>query len=389
MVYWVWLVMTIGLNTPRIKELTECHPDLEELYYLLHEPNQKLVTERTRQRVIRTPLEHAQAVIDRCKQSGIEIMTWESENYPEVLRHIYAPPMVLFYQGNPELLQGDRLLTVVGTRYPSPYSLRVTDYLCDLLTQQGVTLVSGCAVGLDAVVHSAAVRNGTPTIGVLGCGIDCNYPRKNQALKKEMLKNGLLLTEFFPGTQPYSSNFPIRNRILSGISEAVLVTEAGKKSGCLVTANLACEQGKTVLCIPPADILDIRYEGQGGLLRDGACPVFGVEDILPVFREQAVIMEPAPVAKKTPRPEPAPSPVKEPSEPIPEENQKISAPPEATPEQQKILELLREGRKTSNMLCNVLNIRYDLLITLLVEMEMLGWIENLDGDVYTLIENTE
>ena len=88
MVYWVWLVMTIGLNTPRIKELTECHPDLEELYYLLHEPNQKLVTERTRQRVIRTPLEHAQAVIDRCKQSGIEIMTWESENYPEVLRHI-------------------------------------------------------------------------------------------------------------------------------------------------------------------------------------------------------------------------------------------------------------------------------------------------------------
>ena len=282
-VYWLWLVMVFGVANVKLTQLVRDAESVRELYYALHDPDCGLLNEKERQRLRKTSLEQAQQVLANCEKNGIGIMTQDDGMYPDSLRHIYNPPCVLFYRGDPSLLHRGMLLTAVGTRRPSDYSRKIADWLCTDLARCNVILCSGCAVGLDAAVHWAAIRQDTPTIGVMGCGVDYDYPHENREMKERIVRNGLLLSEYFPGTQPTSSHFPVRNRILAGISEATLVLEAGAKSGSLITANLACEQGKSVLCVPPADLLDTRYSGVANLMRDGAYPVFNYLDVLYVY----------------------------------------------------------------------------------------------------------
>ena len=201
-VYWLWLAMVFGAGNEKVHVLLRSVESCKALYYNLHDPDQSGLTEKERQRVKRTTLTQAEGVMAACEQKGIGILTWESEIYPASLRHIYAPPIVLFYRGDPGILERQMMLTVVGTRHPSAYSLRVADTFCENLAKCNVILVSGCAVGLDAAAHKAAIRAGVPTIAVLGCGVDYDYPRENRALKEQIVQNGLLLSEYFPGTQP-------------------------------------------------------------------------------------------------------------------------------------------------------------------------------------------
>lgn len=281
--YWLWLVMVLGVGSVRTLELFKNADNAKELYYSMHDPDCGLLQEKERERVRKTSLEQAKAILAFCEKNGIGIMTWEDEIYPDSLREIYNPPCVLFYRGDPSLLHHGLMLTAVGTRHPSPYSLKVAQRLGTDLARCNMILVSGCAVGLDAAIHRAALDAGSPTIAVLGCGVDYDYPQENRALKTEIEKNGLLLTEYFPGTPPRPRNFPVRNRILAGISEATLIIEASETSGSLITANLACEQGKSVFCVPPADIFDKRYSGVMNFLRDGAYPVFNHMDVVYAF----------------------------------------------------------------------------------------------------------
>lgn len=207
-------------------------------------------------------------------------MAYDDENYPESLRQIYNPPIVLFYQGQLSVLSDYPALTVVGTRKPSSYSIRTADMLCRCLAKSGMLLVSGFAVGLDSVAHRAALLSGGKTVAVMGCGLDVPYPKPNASAKKYIMRNGLLLSEFLPGTEPSRQNFPMRNRILAGVSGGTLVIQAPIGSGALITAEQAMEQGKPVFCLPPADIFDNQYAGVVKYLREGAIPVFAPEDIL-------------------------------------------------------------------------------------------------------------
>ena len=400
-VYWLLLVMVFGAGNVKLHDALRGCESARELYYTLHDPDCSLLTDKERQRLRKATKEQAEQIMAYCEKNGIGIMTWDDEIYPDLLRHIYNPPCVLFYRGDVSLLHEQVVLTVVGARKASDYSLKAANFLCSDLAKHGVLIASGCAMGIDAAAHWAAVNAGRPTIGVMGCGVDYDYPKENRALKERIVQNGLLLSEYFPGTSPLPAHFPCRNRILAGIGEAVLVVEASSHSGSLITANLACEQGKQVFCVPPADIFDKRYAGAIGFLRDGAYPAFDMMDILyslylkyphrlvlfdeeePSRTQDSLVFQ-----KEEPPKRPAKVrtvPVKD-RPPVPEEKP-YEFPAEASPEQRRVLELLQKGGQNVNALCVMLGMEFDTVSMHIMEMEMNGWIVNTGRDVYALAED--
>ncbi|MDR0942961.1 MAG: DNA-processing protein DprA [Ruminococcus sp.] len=234
--------------------------------------------------------EMCEGIIAECAALGISIITYGSRFYPNSLRTIYNPPAVLYCKGDVSLLSAAQVLPslgVVGARDSSEYSTKTAEKLIrELFKVNKYLIISGFAVGTDIASHLAAIRAGGKTIAVKGCGLDYNYPEPNLKYTDEIEKNGLFISEYPPGKPPKAMNFPIRNRIIAALSDAVLVTEGGVKSGALSTANLAADFGKDVFVIPPRDIFDKDYSGNIALLQDGAIPVYSPSDILihsPIF----------------------------------------------------------------------------------------------------------
>lgn len=281
--YWIWLVMVFGAGNPKIWSVISITKTPERAYHVLQDESQRIrfgMTDRQKRAVCSVSLEQTEKVLENCEKKNISVTYYGDEKYPESLKSIYNPPCVLFYQGDIDILKKYPTVTVVGTRRPTEYSVRVANWICSELARADVIIISGFAIGLDSAAHRAALLARGRTAAVLGCGIDVDYPRDNAGAKKYIARNGIVLTEFLPGTEPYPKNFPVRNRILSGLSMGTLVIQAPEKSGSLITANLALEQGRSVFCIPPADIFDNKYAGVVKYLRDGAIPVFSHLDIL-------------------------------------------------------------------------------------------------------------
>src|SRR6059036_259205 len=209
---------------------------------------------------------------------GVATLDLADEHYPAWLRTIPDPPPVLYCDGSME--PGDRqAVAIVGSRQATPYGLRVTDALARELSRLGFTIVSGFARGIDAAAHRAALASGGRTVAVLGCGLDVDYPSGHASLHAEIAGSGAVLTEFAPGTPPRATNFPRRNRIISGLALGVVVVEAADDSGSLITARLALEQGREVFAVPgPIDVPTSR--GPHGLLKQGAKLVETVDDIV-------------------------------------------------------------------------------------------------------------
>jgi DNA processing protein len=209
---------------------------------------------------------------------GVATLDLADEHYPAWLRTIPDPPPVLYCDGSLE--PGDRqAVAIVGSRQATPYGLRVTDALARELSRLGFTIVSGFARGIDAAAHRAALASGGRTVAVLGCGLDVDYPSGHASLRTEIAGSGAVLTEFAPDTAPFATNFPRRNRIISGLALGVVVVEAAEDSGSLITARLALEQGREVFAVPgPIDAPTSR--GPHGLLKQGAKLVETVDDIV-------------------------------------------------------------------------------------------------------------
>lgn len=208
----------------------------------------------------------------------IKIVTLVEKNYPDKLREIFDPPPVLYIKG--ELKSEDNLaLAVVGTRRITNYGREVTEILVRELANSGLTIVSGLARGVDSLAHKTALEAGCRTIAVLGCGVDIVYPAQNVLLAKEIIKNGALVSEYPPGTQPIPGHFPARNRIISGLSLGTLVTEADERSGSLITASQALEQNREVFAVP-GPIYSRLSKGPSGLIKQGAKLVTSAADIL-------------------------------------------------------------------------------------------------------------
>jgi DNA processing protein len=217
------------------------------------------------------------AKISRLEALQGRLVTWQDESYPEALRHIYDPPLFLFVLGTLE--ERDALaVAIVGSRASSPYGRQMTAGISGGLARAGLTIVSGLARGIDATAHAAALAAGGRTIAVLGCGIDLVYPSEHHQLQMRIAKNGAVVSEFPPGTPPDGENFPSRNRIISGLSLGTVVVEATEKSGSLITAEHALEQGREVFAVPGP--VGARSRGPHQLIRQGATLVEGAADVL-------------------------------------------------------------------------------------------------------------
>jgi DNA processing protein len=198
--------------------------------------------------------------------------------YPAALSAIHDPPPTLWIKGSTDAFRAPAV-AIVGSRRASPYSLEVARRLGADLARRHVTVVSGMARGVDSAAHRGALEGGGVTIAVFGCGVDVIYPREHRGLAERIVERGALVSELGPGTPPWKSNFPRRNRIISGLSLAVVVVEAAEQSGSLITAECALEQGRAVLAVP-GNVLGGRYGGAHALLRDGAKLVECADDIL-------------------------------------------------------------------------------------------------------------
>lgn len=217
------------------------------------------------------------------RQMQIETVTVWDDDYPALLRELPQPPWVLYLRGNRELLQ-NKSIAIVGTRRASSYGRRVTEQLSKELVQAGWTVVSGMAAGIDGFAHRSALEAGGSTIAVLGTGIDEIYPKQHQQLYYELIKNGLVISEYPPGTPGHPGLFPQRNRIISGLSFGTVVVEAAEKSGSLITAEFSMEQGREVFAVP-GPITSLGSKGTLSLIQQGAKCIQSVEDILEEFPE--------------------------------------------------------------------------------------------------------
>ena len=279
----LWLVMVFGAGSPRIWKALHRYGSPQKAVEVLQKPESDAalhLPEHTLRRIRQTGEAQVEEMLARCEKLRLSILCYGDEAYPPQLLSIVNPPVLLFYQGDSSLLQEHLLLTIVGTRNPSPYSLQVEKTICHDLVQMGFVPVTGYAVGIDITANRCALEADKPSIALMGCGLDVAYPQPHANLKYEIARRGLILSEFLPGTSPAPSNFPLRNRVLSGLSMGTFVIQAPARSGALITAENAMEQGRDVFCIPPADIFDKRYMGVIKYLRDGAIPVFDSRDIV-------------------------------------------------------------------------------------------------------------
>jgi len=278
--YWLGFSLVRGIGPVRLRALLNHFGDLKMAW-------EAEAGELSRAGLDRRSIENLLATrrrvclddeMEKVRRAGIRLITWEDDDYPYNLRHIENPPFLLYVKG--ELKPQDEwAVAVVGTRRATVYGKEATRFLVSELARSHITIVSGLARGIDAVAHQAALDAGGRTIAVLGSGLDIIYPPEHKKLARAIVKNGALLSEYPLGTKPEGSNFPPRNRIISGLAKGVLVVEAGETSGALITADFAAEQGRDVFAVP-GSIFYKSCRGTNKLIQQGAKLVLSAEDIL-------------------------------------------------------------------------------------------------------------
>lgn len=215
-------------------------------------------------------------IIEACNKKSINILTISDEEYPEMLKYIPDPPLVLYLRGK---IPKSNSIAIVGSRKASGYGIETANKMAFNLALSDINIVSGMARGIDTAAHAGALEAGGETIAVLGCGVDITYPPENRNIMERIADSGAVISEYPPGSPPLISHFPCRNRIISGMSIGTLIVEAGMKSGSLITANCALEQGRDVFAIP-GNINNFNSMGTNKLIKDGAKIVLSVDDIL-------------------------------------------------------------------------------------------------------------
>lgn len=246
-----------------------------------------------------------------CRHNGVQILAYTGTDYPQSLQNLSDKPLVLYVKG--ELPQANYALAIVGSRRCTEYGVRAAACFAQAMTREGIPIISGGAKGIDTAAHEACLQAGGVTVAVLGCGLDIVYPPENARLFARIAEQGALVTEYPPGVPPAAANFPARNRIIVGLSQAVLVAEAGKRSGAVITANIAADEGREVYCVP-GNIFDGSSIGCHELIRTGAKLVDMPQDILDDKRswQQAMnrrITQPNIFDCAPQEPKPAPAPV--------------------------------------------------------------------------------
>lgn len=287
MKYWLWLA-SLRAVPGRVKlSLLDHFATPERIFfgesgeYLLVDG----VTKEIAAALENKSLKEADRILGECGRLGLRVLTIHDAEYPDRLRNIYDPPLLLYVKGRLPLFDDEVAIAMVGSRRSSDYALRAGEQLAYQLALQGAVIVSGLAAGGDAAAHRGALRAGGFTAAVIGCGHDNVYPWENRFLYEDIGVRGVILSEYPPGTPPDGKHFPVRNRIISGLSLGVVVMEAAEKSGTLITAGRALDQGRDVFAIP-GRMNDPLCLGSNRLLRDGAGLVTEPWDILSHYASQ-------------------------------------------------------------------------------------------------------
>ena len=287
LVHWIWLSTRPHISDRLKVELVRHFQDPEAIYFADADSFTQVegLTPEAMAALADKNLTEAEKILRDCRRENLGILTYQDAAYPARLKNISDPPLVFYYKGRLPDFDGSPLIGVVGTRKASAYGMTVAKKLGYQIARCGGIVVSGMASGIDGMATRGALTAGTPAVGILGCGADVVYPPSNRGLFEDMEQYGCLLSEFVPGTPPIGRNFPKRNRIISGLSCGVLVVEAPEKSGALITAQLALDQGRDVFVVPGNIDVD-TFVGSNRLLRDGAIAIGSGWDIMSEYEQQ-------------------------------------------------------------------------------------------------------
>ena len=281
LVYWIWLSLHCGAGSELGSYLLKHFGTPKDIYEAKEEELFALegITKEIVSALQDRDLTYAQKIAEYCERVNVGILTLDSPNYPNRLRGIYAKPILLYYRGKLPNIDENVLIACVGTRKCSPSGAQTAYTLGMELVHGGAIVVSGMASGIDSAAQKGAISAGGHTIAVLGCGIDRVYPLENKELMEKIAATGTIMTEYAPGTEPIGKNFPIRNRIISGLCQGTVVVEADQRSGSLITAKYALKQGRDIFAFP-GKASDPNYTGTNMLIQNGASLVTCARDIL-------------------------------------------------------------------------------------------------------------
>ena len=279
--YAYWLHNIPGIGNAKIRYLYDVAVSAEEIYHM-NLPELKKIPGITEEDV--RAIQKSQKKWDVEKEwfalleQGIGFVSLEQAEFPEKVRHITNPPYALYYVGKlPD--ENRKSVAIVGARARSAYGSQVAAEIGKVLAENGIQVISGLARGIDRDAHQGALKGGGDTYGVLGCGVNICYPSENKYLYNQMIETGGVISEYPPGTKPMAKQFPARNRIIAGLCQAVVVVEAKEKSGSLITAEFAMDQGRDVYAVP-GRISDVLSQGCNRLIKQGAGAIISIEDFL-------------------------------------------------------------------------------------------------------------
>ncbi|MBR3837846.1 MAG: DNA-processing protein DprA [Clostridia bacterium] len=282
---WIWLSTRLRPGSALPTTLLKYFGSVQRIYESTEEELSEIDTPfyGHEEDLMDKDLGDAKRILEYCEKNKIGVMTPEDHFYPEGFRALPNRPMVLYYLGNFCDFDNRFTVGVVGCRKPSEYGIHAAKRISYDLARSGAVIVSGMAAGIDAAAHRAALYNESFTVGILGCGIDRVYPKENDQLYEEVIRSGLLLTEYPPGTAPLGRNFPIRNRLIAALADAVCVIEGNEQSGALITAEDALKQGKGLYTVP-GSIFARSSSGSNFLLKLGAKPCLSAYDLVEDYR---------------------------------------------------------------------------------------------------------
>lgn len=282
--YWIWLSRIEGISSRILIEILNKYKSPKILWNktkeeLIEDGIKEDYAEKLIDSLCRTNLDK---YLNYMKKNNIEIVSLYDTYYPDKLKVIYDPPIVLYVKGNKKILN-NKSVAIVGCRLPTSYGKNIANNMAYNLSVNNINIISGLARGIDTCSHIGCLKANGTTIAVVGCGLDRVYPEENKLLFENIIKSGgAIVSEYIVGTKPLAKNFPRRNRIISGLSNGVIVIEAKEKSGTLITADFALEQGKDVYAVP-GNITSINSYGTNELIKQGAKVATSVQDILEDF----------------------------------------------------------------------------------------------------------
>ncbi len=368
--YWIWLTQKYGITSAKISSLLDKFGTIDAIYNSDSYKDTDGINKKDAESLSDKSLDKARSVYDRMCELGGHILTYDMDGFPDKLRNITPVPYILYVRGR--YINLDEVLTigVVGSRHAADYGRLATARLSAELSRRGVVLISGMARGLDSVASSEAIKNNMPTVVVIGSGVDVVYPRENEQLMSDIMKTGMVISEYPPGSEPKKEHFPQRNRIIAGLSNGVLITQAAKKSGSLITARCAMEYGRDVFAVP-GNIFDAAYEGTNSIIQQGAKLVMSAEDIIDEYPYAKFIT----VKKKVMEPQ------KDEDAPLikMEERSKDIADTDS-----KIIGLLIQKDMSADELAEKTQISAQEINTKMTMLELGGRVEKLPGGIYRI-----